>query len=63
MFRSSQWNNRRRRLATNHLLVAMECMEKVDIASRTTISGADLLKTVRRDCPKVNQLIGLKQRQ
>lgn len=47
MFRSSQLKNRWRRLATNHLLVSVKCMEKVDIASRITINRADMLKTAR----------------
>lgn len=47
LFRSSQLKNRWRRLATNHLLVSVKCMEKVDIASRITINRADMLKTAR----------------
>lgn len=47
MFRSSQLKNRRRRLVTNHLLVSVKCMEKVDIASRITINRADMLKKAR----------------
>lgn len=35
--RSSQLNNRRRRLATNHLLVSVKCMEKLDTASRIAL--------------------------
>lgn len=46
-FRSSQLNNRRRRLATNHLLVSVKYMEKVDTASRITTNRADMLKTAR----------------
>lgn len=47
LFRSSQLKNRRRRLVTNHLLVSVKCMEKVDIASRIAINRADMLKTAR----------------
>lgn len=47
LFRSSQLKNWRRRLVTNHLLVSVKCMEKVDIASRITINRADMLKKAR----------------
>lgn len=39
-------------MATNHLLVSVKCMEKVDTASRITINRADMLKTVRSKLSK-----------